>query len=1248
MINKKKILSTNLFPVIGIGASAGGLEAFKKLIKAIPEKSGMAYVLVQHLDPNHESNLPELLQKVTRIPVSEIAHDVKVVPDHIYIIPSNKMLQANDGVLELTPRPQKSPNNINLPIDLFFTSLAEVHQAHAIGVVLTGNASDGTLGLKAIKEHGGITFAQDKSSATYDSMPLHAAQAGVVDFILPPEEIPKKLLEIKQQITHRDEEQQERLGDEEIFKQTLLLLHIRKGTDFTYYKRPTIRRRIQRRMSLQKIMMPSHYLDYIRKSKSELDALYQDLLIPVTEFFRDKKVFDHLCSTAIPQVIKNRKGPVPIRFWVVACSTGQEAYSIAICLKEFLGKNAEAAKIFATDMSEPAIARARKGLYTKTEVKGITPLRLKNFFTEVEDGYLINKEIRDMCVFAVHNFLKDPPFGKVDFVSCRNVLIYLEPYLQKKALTTFHYALVPNGLLLLGKAETAGTVPELFDARDKVDKIFIRKNEISSFNHVPQQREEQRLQQLSLKSSDPVQTDFQKTADAIMLTNYTPAGVVVNEALEIVQFRGHTGQFLESASGKPSHHLLKMAKGDLSFELRTLLMNVRKQAATIRKENIVLQVGGAKQLITIEVIPLPKMEEPYYLILFQEQGIGDKHVTEKIDEKNVSVKKDENEVRITQLENELELSKEDLHSLIEVQEAANEDLQSSNEELLSGSEELQSLNEELEASKEELQSTNEELTSLYDEVMAARQFSESIVSTIRQPLVVLDKNLRIKTANNAFYKAFDLHKEVTEGVLIYDLGNKEWNLPELRMLLEEILPKKTNFTDFEITHHFKNLGNRTLLVNAHELKREKVEERLILLAIEDITVRVQHNLRTTELLNRFQNLVAQAPVAICILKGKNYLVELANSFYLKIIDKTDGIIGMPFFQSLPELKLQGIKKIIDNVWKSGKPFSSNEMELYFLKGEKKEKLFFNFVFQPIREQGNEVTHIIMIVTDVTQQVLSKNRNADIQKKYAMDLEENVQMRTAELREVNKLLLQKNKELESFNYISSHDLQEPLRKIQTYTDRIQLADHAVLTKGSKEHFAKINDAASRMRKLINDLLTYSHTNISDRKFDKIDLSKIFEEVRTDLLESILEKKATIKVAQLDVIKSNAFQFHQIFYNLLTNSLKFAKLGTSLKINVKSKIAIGAYFQKKDAELKCSNLLPTENYCCISFTDNVIGFKQLFKEKIFELFQRLHSREEYAGTGVGLAIVKKIVDNHKGFITAASIENKGCTFHIYIPA
>jgi two-component system CheB/CheR fusion protein len=984
------IKSANLFPVVGIGASAGGLDAFKKLLKAIPENSGMAYVLVQHLDPSHESMLPEILQKITRIPVLEISDDIKVEPNRIYVIPSNKIMVATDGVLHLAPRPAKNKTERNLPIDLFFTSLAEVHQTHAIGVVLSGTATDGTLGLKAIKDYGGITFAQDEESAAYEGMPQSAIQAGVVDFILPPEKIPEKILEITQSMDDTGgEEQNMPKQDLDVFKQIIALLRIRKGTDFTYYKQTTVRRRILRRMALNKNKELTAYLQYLRENKQEQDALYQDLLIPVTDFFRDPKSFDNLCETVFPLIAKNKPGDGPIRVWVAGCSTGQEVYTIAICFKEYLGDTHQRVQIFATDLSEPAIVKARIGIYKKSELNAVSPQRINEFFTKINGSYQVNKPVRDMCVFAVHDFLKDPPFSKMDFISCRNVLIYMEPFLQKKALTTFHYSLNPKGFLLLGKSETTSGVPDLFASAAQNDKLFSRKDGPGKFMHVASRQNEQNLSSPDTSiQTEPVRTDFQKTADDIMLSRYTPPGVVINEAMDIVHFRGNTGSYLEQSPGKPSHNLLKMAKQGLAFELRNLLHKVKKDKAAVIKENIPIQVNGSLRNISIEALPLPNTIEPYYLILFHDHNtIGNKPLSTGA-KKTLSgkAKKDDKDIRILQLEQESEQAREDMRHITEDQEAANEELQSANEELLSSSEELQSLNEELETNKEELQSTNEELTivnheiiSLNELVTEARDYSEAIIATIHEPMIILDKNLRVKSANKSFYKNFKVNEEGTEGMLLYDLGNGQWNIPRLRELLYDIIPRNSQFQDFELKHNFPGIGEKVMLLNASRIIQKTQQEQLILLAIEDITVQARYNLKEKYSLSLIE--ASHDPLVAINTEGK---IIFKNEATVNITGLTrEKLNGTDFFDYFTEP--QKAREVYREVFAKGS-VADAPLTLRHKDGKLTDVLFNGSVYKD--DKGN-VLGAVVVARDITEKKriednLAKSLKEVSDYKYALD------------------------------------------------------------------------------------------------------------------------------------------------------------------------------------------------------------------------------------------------------------------------
>jgi two-component system CheB/CheR fusion protein len=831
------------FPIIGIGASAGGLEAFKQFLKAIPENSGMAYVLVQHLDPNHESILPDILSKVTKIPVLEITDDIHLAPNNIYVIPENKLLTSIDGVLKLTPRTKII---INSAIDVFFTSLAEVHQSLAVGIVLSGTGTDGTLGLKAIKAYGGMTFVQDQQSAAYGYMPQNAIDADVVDFVLPPEKMPEKLLLIMHTYKgydHLDENLPK--DDESVYNQILSVLRQHSGVDFTHYKQTTVRRRIARRMVITEKEKLTDYLKFVDKETTEQNALFNDMLIQVTSFFRDPKTFQAISQTVFPALLKNKSVTDQIRIWVAGCSTGEEAYSLAILLHQYLEKTSgHQIQIFASDISETAIAKARIGTYHVSELKNVPDSVLKNYFTKYSGGYQVNKQIREMCVFAVHDFLKDPPFAKMDLISCRNVLIYLDTFLQKKALSTFHYALKENGFLLLGKSETTGPAAEFYTPFANDDKIYVRKSVPSRFMH--QFPERKILTDKIKKASRPElqQNDFRKSADAILLTKYTPPSVIVNEQMDVVHINGIISPFLETPQGKPTFNLLKMAREGLSFELRNTLHKAKTSNASAIKEGVLVKTDGKITQITIEVIPLTNGVEPHFLILFQKTLLPEKKLTANGKASPEITINKQAQQRIDQLEKEITLIREDMRSITEDQESANEELQSANEELLSSSEELQSLNEELETSKEELQSTNEELIIINQEMLdkqelinSTRQYAEAIIATVREPLVVLDKDLRIKSINTSFFKKFNITELEAEGTLIYEIQNHLFDNPQLRSLLEKILPEKKELNDYEILIDLPHIGERIMLINARHVVNEKKKEQLILLGIEDVTER---------------------------------------------------------------------------------------------------------------------------------------------------------------------------------------------------------------------------------------------------------------------------------------------------------------------------------------------------------------------------------------------------------------------------
>ncbi len=615
------------FPIAGVGASAGGLEAFTHLLENLPADTGMAFVLVQHLAAKHESMLTDLLSKVTPLPVREVKDGMAVKPDNVYVIPPNTEMAILHGVLHLMPR--EDTRGLHMPVDSFLRSLAADRGDDAIAVILSGTGSDGSLGVRAVKAEGGITFAQEEKSAKYPGMPGSAIATGSVDFILPPDKIAAELARISRHpylaLAKTDEAGQQLAGEGDSLSKLFILLRTATGVDFTYYKPSTIRRRIMRRMLLHRTETIENYITYVRENPSEVELLYQDILINVTSFFREPEACDALKNSVFPHIAGKEYTDVPIRLWIPGCSTGEEAYSLAIYLLEFLDdmKLYRPIQIFASDIDEAAIEKARKGIYPESISKDVSPERLRRFFVKTEGGYQISKTIRDMCIFARQNLVKDPPFSKIDLISCRNVLIYFGPVMQKKALPTLHYALNPTGFLMLGTSEAIGEFSGFFTLVDKKNKIYSKKFSFSRL-HFDQPLEEYGKEKAGagkkIKEQIPSLADIQKEADSIILNRYSPAGVVIDNDMHILQFRGDTSLYLEHPPGEASLDLMKMALQGLTLELRTAIFKANKENTPVRKEGLRVKHNNQFKLADIEVIPFkaPATKDLYFLVLFEE------------------------------------------------------------------------------------------------------------------------------------------------------------------------------------------------------------------------------------------------------------------------------------------------------------------------------------------------------------------------------------------------------------------------------------------------------------------------------------------------------------------------------------------------------------------------------------------------------------------------------------------------------
>lgn len=809
------------FPVVGIGASAGGLEAFTALFRAMAPTLGLAYVLVPHLDPMRESAYSQILGRATSMPVVQIENGIEIQPDHLYVIPPNCDLAIEGTKLKITDR--EPGQSVRATIDIFFRSLAAECGPNAIGIVLSGTASDGTLGLTAIKAEGGITFAQDKRSAKYDGMPASAIAAGCVDFVLPPEQIAEELARIRnhpyvagtpQQVPEDGDK-----SNEGLMQQIFRLLRRATRVDFSEYKPPTIGRRIQRRMVLHKMERLADYVALLHRDRNEVNHLYQDLLINVTSFFRNPEAFDALKQVVYPEVLKSRSVSAPIRIWVPGCSTGEETYSHAISLVEFLGaeRTDVPIQIFGTDLSETAITRARAGMYRESIEADITPTRLRRFFHKVDSGYQISKTIRDLCIFSTQNIFSDPPFSRMDLVSCRNVMIYLSQSLQRRVIPIFHYALNPAGYLMIGNTEgLLGAGSELFEMADKKQKIY-RKKLVATpvtfgFSVGAPDHDGGAAEAPAPPARPPEQVrapiELQREADRLLLSRYAPPAVVVNEAMDILQSRGRTGQFLELAPGKASLNLLKMARPGLLFELQAAIEEAKRTGLETERHNVHVQGNGSSHDTHLRVVPFrsPVQEQHSYLVIFEtadpEVAPASAHAAEPLTESERA----EKDKQIAQLKQELSATKDYLQSIIEMQEATNEELQSANEEIQSGNEELQSTNEELQTSKEELESANEELHTVNEEMQhrneqltQANNDLTNLLNSINLPMLMVSSDLSVRrftpqAANALGVMASDVGRPIPRLKLKVDVRSLEQMMLDV---IQEVQPRQQSVQDDE-------------------------------------------------------------------------------------------------------------------------------------------------------------------------------------------------------------------------------------------------------------------------------------------------------------------------------------------------------------------------------------------------------------------------------------------------------------------
>lgn len=754
------------FFIVGLGASAGGIQALQEFFKCAPLKSGMAYVVILHLSPDHESRLAQVLQTVTKMPVVQVNEKVKIEPDNVYVVPPNQHLTMEDGYLVVSPNTQEGERRA--PIDIFFRTLADEHSTKAIGVILSGTGANGSMGIKRIKERDGVVFVQNPREAQFNEMPRNAIATGLVDEVLNVSEIPAKILAYKnslgkvvivEEVEKRPEDQQQALR--EIFAE----LRIRTGHDFSNYKRPTLLRRIERRINVHNLPDLPSYVNFIHQNAEEINALLKDLLISVTNFFRDKNAFEIIENEILPLLLKGKTSENQLRIWVAGCATGEEAYSLAmLCAEKTAGViDSPKIQIFATDIDEVAINHAREGLYNINDLADVSPERLRRFFIKDGDAYRIRREIRETIMFAHHNFLKDPPFSHLDLISCRNVMIYLNHIAQERVTETFHFALNPGGFLFLGSSESVDGATDLYASYNKEHHIFRARQATPKAYPIPESVP--RFQIDNAKLNNPVTEQEHKTLERIsfgdlhqqLLEQYAPPSVVVNEEYDIVHLSERAGRYLQIGGGEMSQNLLKLIRPELRLELRSALYQAAQRQTAVEAQGLKVNIDNQTETVNIHVRPVLRRGDTakgFILVLFEPADSAK-------EKQQVVLATDEPVAR--QLEDELMHLKSQLRSSNEQHEFQQEELKASNEELQAMNEELRSAAEELETSKEELQSMNEELRTVNQELKVKIEEANLTANNLQNLInskdigtIFLDRSFRVALFTPAARTIFNL------------------------------------------------------------------------------------------------------------------------------------------------------------------------------------------------------------------------------------------------------------------------------------------------------------------------------------------------------------------------------------------------------------------------------------------------------------------------------------------------------------
>ena len=1166
--------------VVGVGASAGGLEAFTELLSHLPDDTGMAFVLIQHLDPKHDSHLTELLSKACKMPVSEVKGETRAEANHVYVIPPRFNLGFSGGVIHTPPRPDRGQN---MPIDSFFQALAAAdHGNKAIGVILSGTGCDGTLGLQAIRTAQGITFVQEIQTAKFDGMPRSAIAAGVADFVLPPAGIARQLVALARdfQVPIELREAAEPPGDADL-AEIFRLVRNATGVDFSHYKPSTLARRIKRRMTLRGFATLEEYSRDLKQNRDEAKVLCENCLITVTAFFREAAVFDELKTKVFPALVDKRAADDPIRIWVPGCATGEEAYSIAIGLVEFLedAKLNIPCEIFATDLSETAIAKARAGIYTGSVLAHVSQERLERFFTRTDRGYQVVKSIREACVFATQNVAQDPPFSRMDLISCCNVLIYLGAVLQRKVLSILHYALKPTGFLVVGPSESIGTLSEAFHPVERTHKIYSLR--LSASTAAPRlrrgRRPEGRVDPQVGTAGGRVGPEVIREADRLVLAEHGPPGVVIDDSLNIIQVRGRTAPYLELSPGEPTQSLLKLAREGLIAGLGKSIRTARQSNEVAKEAGFRIEDGGQLKDVTIKVTPFRSSsapEERYFLVQFEDalpSGAAGQ----------LPKPREEDHVGSARLRRELVATKDYLQSIVEENASTLEELKAANEEAQAGNEELETAQEELESANEELNTLNEELKISNVEFSKVNRDLANLLESISIPMVMVGRDLRIRRFTRAIEPMLNLIASDV-GRSITDL-QPHMELPDLRRLLLDAMESGNRKPrDIRDAHgHWYSLrilpyvgpdgktdGAVLMLIDIDAAKRGLDFAEAIVETVREPLVILNQNLQ--------------------VLKANKAFYETFRAVRQETEDRLIYDLGNG------QWNIPILRELLENILPAHATFRDFEVTHEFERvGRKVMLLNASEIFNP----NAQARTILLAIEDTTD------------RKQAEDA-----LRTT------------NTELQHFAYALTHDLQEPLRMVVNFTELLRTEYAGMLGKEADQYISYSVDGALKIEALLKALLAYWEVTGRERdNFVPIDCGAVLAKALANLQVAVAESGAIITSTPLPTVLAEEVMLTQLFQNLISNSIKY-RGEEAPRIHV-------------SADREAEEWL-------FAVRDNGMGIDRQYADRIFGMFKRLHGKE-IPGTGLGLALCKRIVERRGGRIWVESEIGRGSTFKFTIP-